>query len=243
MKSNVTKGLTIRSRERLAGIESRAGGPGKLPIDGGRRRAGNVIARLGSIVVSIVVEIIVLAVSWAIVALHIQATRSHFVSEKMARGAMFLAILVVGSTLIFSVLLFVAGPQPLAVSIVGVLIELGSLWLFRAAITASREARLAFAFDPAMPHGLVNNGPYRLVRHPFYTSYVLFWIGWAISIWSPWVLPFVVGLVAFYVGAARGEERKFAATALGPDYQRYRESTGFFWPKLGGFSRLSQAGE
>lgn len=192
---------------------------------------------------SIAVEVVVLAVSWLIVAQHIQATRSHFVSEKMAPGAMLLAALVIGSTLIFSVLLFVAGPRPLEASIVGVLIELGSLWLFRAAITASREARLAFAFDPAMPHGLVNSGPYRHIRHPFYTSYILFWIGWAIAIWSPWVLPFVIGLIAFYVGAARGEERKFAATALGPDYQRYRESTGFFWPKLGGFSRLSQAGE
>lgn len=191
---------------------------------------------------TLLAEFVVLLVSWGIVAQHMLATRSHFVSEKMAPGAMLLAVLVIASTLIFSALLFITGPRPLAASIAGVVIELASFALFRAAITASREARLAFAFDPVMPHGLVDRGPYRFIRHPFYTSYLLFWIGWAIAIWSPWVLPFLIGLVAFYVGAARGEERKFAATALGPDYQRYRQSTGFFWPKFTKFSRL-QVGE
>lgn len=192
---------------------------------------------------SIAVEVVVLAVSWAIVAQHISATRSHFVSEKMAPGAKMLAALVIGSTVIFSVLLFITGLQPLLASIAGIMIELASLTLFRGAITASREAKLAFAFDPAMPHGLVNSGPYRFIRHPFYMSYVLFWLGWAVAIWSPWVLPFIVGLIVFYIAAATGEERKFAATALGDDYQRYRQSTGFFWPKIGSHSRLSQAGE
>ena len=192
---------------------------------------------------TIAVELIVLVVSWAICGQHILATRSHFVSEKMAPGAMMLAALVIGSTIIFSILLFITGPQPLLASIAGIAIELASILLFRSAITASREAKLAFAFDPVMPHGLVNRGPYRHVRHPFYVSYVLFWVGWAVAIWSPWVLPLVIGLVVFYIAAASGEERKFAATALGDDYQRYRQSTGFFWPKLSGLSRTSQAGQ
>jgi protein-S-isoprenylcysteine O-methyltransferase Ste14 len=173
----------------------------------------------------------VLIVSWAIVGQHIWATRDHFVSEKMAPGAMLLAALVIGSTLVFSALTLIVG-RPASLAVVGLVIELLSLTLFWAAIVASRRARLLFAFDPGLPHGLLDTGPYRYVRHPFYTSYLLFWIGWAVAIWSVWTLPFVVLLIAFYVAAATGEERKFAATQLGPEYELYRQRAGLFWPKL-----------
>ena len=173
----------------------------------------------------------VLIVSWAIVGQHIWATRDHFVSEKMAPGAMMLAALVIGSTVVFSALTFF-GDRSVAAAAVGIVIELASVALFWAAIIASRRARLLFAFDPGLPHGLLDSGPYRYVRHPFYTSYLMFWIGWAVASWSAWTLPLLALLIAFYVAAATGEERKFAATQLGPEYQRYRRRAGLFWPRL-----------
>lgn len=179
----------------------------------------------------LVLDLVVLLLSWGVVAQHIQATRGHFVSDKMAPGAMLLAALVIGTTLVFSVLLFFSN-EPLLAASVGVLIELASLALFYAAIRASSQARLLFAFDPGMPHGLVQQGPYRYVRHPFYSSYLLFWIGWAIAIWSLWTLPFVLAFIVFYTTAARGEEAKFASTELADRYARYRRSAGLFWPKL-----------
>ena len=123
---------------------------------------------------------------------------------------------------------------PAVATVVGLLLELASLALFWAAIRTSRQAKLLFAFDPGLPHGLLDAGPYRYVRHPFYTSYLLFWIGWAIAIWSPWTLPFIIAVIAFYVTAATGEERKFAATGLSADYQRYRQRAGLFWPTFAG---------
>jgi protein-S-isoprenylcysteine O-methyltransferase Ste14 len=176
------------------------------------------------------VDIVVAVVSWAVVAQHIWATRGHFVSERMEMGARLLALLVIASTLVFTVLLF-TGPHPLWPVVIGVLLELGSLALFWGAIRASRQAQLHFAFDPDPPHSVLDRGPYRYVRHPFYTSYMLFWLGWGLATWSPWAIPLVVIIVAFYWVAARGEERRFAGTPFGAEYERYKRSAGLFWPR------------
>ena len=75
-------------------------------------------------------------------------------------------------------------------------------------------------------------GPYRFVRHPFYVSYIVFWAGWSLAIWSVIVLfPFAI-LIVIYVFAARMEERLFAGTQMADQYAAYRQRTGFFWPKL-----------
>src|SRR5690242_14840909 len=70
----------------------------------------------------------------------------------------------------------------------GLALQLASTWLFWSAIAAPPAARLLLAFDPGPPEGLVRHGPYRIVRHPFYTSYVLFWLGWSLAAWSVWTL-------------------------------------------------------
>jgi protein-S-isoprenylcysteine O-methyltransferase Ste14 len=181
--------------------------------------------------VSLILDVIVLLASWLIVWQQIAATRGHFVSEKMAPPAMLLAALVIGGAIVFSLLLFVAA-APFWAALLGLVLELASLLLFRAAIRTSRQAQLLFAFDPGLPNRLLDSGPYRYVRHPFYTSYLLFWVGWAIAVWSWWTLPFVVGFVVFYFEAAVGEERKFGAAGLGSEYLRYRRRAGLFWPKL-----------
>jgi protein-S-isoprenylcysteine O-methyltransferase Ste14 len=106
--------------------------------------------------------------------------------------------------------------------------------LFWAAISASRKARLRFAFDPENPHSIVTGGPYRYLRHPFYTSYLLFWSGWAIAGWSAWTIVPVAIFAAIYVTAALAEEKKFSGTALAGDYEDYKMRAGFFWPRFGG---------
>jgi protein-S-isoprenylcysteine O-methyltransferase Ste14 len=183
-----------------------------------------------------IVDGVVLLLSWAIVGQHIWATRGHFVSDRTELGARLLASLVIGSTVIFSLLVLAHGQPAWAISI-GLAMELASMALFWGAIAASREAGLHFAFDPALPGPILERGPYRWVRHPFYASYLLFWFGWAIAAWSLWTLPLLVGMVTFYLVAARGEERRFFAAGRGTDYERYRRSTGLFWPRLPSLSR------
>ena len=80
---------------------------------------------------------------------------------------------------------------------------------------------------------LVTSGPYRVVRHPFYTSYLIFWVAMTLGAWSVWGIAVLVLLTAMYTVAARTEEAKFAATPMAGEYAEYRKRAGMFWPKLG----------
>ena len=179
----------------------------------------------------LLLDLIVSLASALVVAQYARALRTHFVSPKMPTGTVVISVVVLSTAAIFLTLLWVES-QPLLAQLVGLAVQAAGVWLFFAAIAASREARLKMAFDVANPHGLVTTGPYRYVRHPFYTSYLVFWIGWAIATWSPWsVLPLLV-IATIYAVAALGEERKFAGTDMAGAYADYRRQTGFFWPRL-----------
>ena len=110
-----------------------------------------------------------------------------------------------------------------------------SLWLFGWAIHTTRFFPPTLAFDTDRPHILFCQGPYRYVRHPFYLSYMLFWIGTAVS--APtlggWAAPLTLGML--YYRAASREEQKFARSTLAPDYDVYRQQAGMFLPRLSAF--------
>jgi protein-S-isoprenylcysteine O-methyltransferase Ste14 len=109
----------------------------------------------------------------------------------------------------------------------------GSLLLFWAAVRAARaSATLAIAFSGASPRRLITAGPYRWIRHPFYTSYLLCWIASCLFTTSAaaWLVPLI--MFAFYWHAASGEERVIAAGPLAAEYAAYRRRTGMFLPGL-----------
>ena len=90
---------------------------------------------------------------------------------------------------------------------------------------------MQLAHSAGSPECLHVDGPYAVVRHPFYSSYLLFWIGTAI-IAGPvqWILVSI--LLLWYVVLARHEERRFEATALIAAYRQYSRRTGMLVPKL-----------
>ncbi len=175
---------------------------------------------------------LVTLVGGAVVGAYIWSVRNHFVSDRMPQGAWIISLSVTASTILMLALTWLL-PQPLLAHLAGLAIQLFSVWIFYSAILASREARLRFVFDPEQPHSLVDQGPYRLVRHPFYVSYSIFWFGWAVATWSVWSIPSVLILLWLYISAARMEERNFAASPLSSDYLAYKARTGFFLPRLG----------
>jgi protein-S-isoprenylcysteine O-methyltransferase Ste14 len=103
--------------------------------------------------------------------------------------------------------------------------------VFAAAIIASRSTPPTLAYDSDSPNFLLNHGPYRYVRHPFYLAYVLFWFGTAIAVHSlaGWLAPAI--MTALYLDAATREERKFANSELAAAYAAYRTRAGLFWPR------------
>lgn len=107
-----------------------------------------------------------------------------------------------------------------------------ALALFWWAVAVTRRTRLTLAFSSDTPSFLVERGPYALVRHPFYTSYVLFWISASISSASLlyWAVPVVI--TAIYVRAATLEEAKFLNSALAPRYRDYQSRTGMIAPRI-----------
>ena len=104
--------------------------------------------------------------------------------------------------------------------------------LFGWTLRASRSARLKLIFDPDSPQYILRAGPYRYVRHPFYASYILFWLGCAVATIHPVNIAYVLALVPLLILAAREEEKGFDRSPHAADYAAYRRSAGLFWPRL-----------
>ncbi len=113
----------------------------------------------------------------------------------------------------------------------GLILYSTSLVVFWWAVATTKD-RLTLAFSTDGPQYLITIGPYRYIRHPFYTSYILFWLAGAI-VTSEWLLvPPVVIMTFLYFRAARMEEGKFACSDLNMHYKGYRERTGMFVPRI-----------
>ena len=89
-----------------------------------------------------------------------------------------------------------------------------ALGLFYWALRTNAAKPLSAAFSPDVPVHLMEHGPYRLVRHPFYSSYLLTWTAGTIATAWFWLLPTVAVMVVVYVRAARMEEEDRKSTRL-----------------------------
>ncbi len=121
------------------------------------------------------------------------------------------------------------------------ILSAASLASFAWAVHTTRAYGLAVAFAATRPPVLVKDGPFRYVRHPFYASYLIFWLATCFATASStcWVGP--VTLLVCYVIAARKEECLMAQGDLGSEYTSYAARTGMFfpWVHAGGGERLT----
>ncbi|ABS27105.1 isoprenylcysteine carboxylmethyltransferase family protein [Anaeromyxobacter sp. Fw109-5] len=142
------------------------------------------------------------------------------------------ASLVSGLVLASEAAAIAAGPVPPA-RLAGALALLGaSLGLFFWAARVNRERPLLLAFAAHVPEHLQTRGPYALVRHPFYASYLLAFAGGLVAAGNPWLLaPIALGALTYWRAATR-EERGFAASALAQAHQEYAARVGMFVPRL-----------
>jgi protein-S-isoprenylcysteine O-methyltransferase Ste14 len=112
----------------------------------------------------------------------------------------------------------------------GVALYCLSLAIFWWTIASHRSKPLAACVSKDEQLHLVQHGPYRFMRHPFYCSYLLAWLAGAVATLSPWLGAAFVGMLILYLVAARGEEKKFASSSLCGAYANYCSSTGQFFP-------------
>jgi protein-S-isoprenylcysteine O-methyltransferase Ste14 len=112
------------------------------------------------------------------------------------------------------------------------ILSFGSLALFTWAVRATRHAGLALAFAGVQPSRLLVTGPFRHLRHPFYMSYLTFWLATCVATTSSiCMLGSAILLVCYFV-AAREEERDISRTRLSAEYASYALETGMFFPRL-----------
>ena len=104
--------------------------------------------------------------------------------------------------------------------------------LFWWSLSAHGKLRPAFAFIGVKPASFTRNGPYRLIRHPIYSAYLLGWMTGTVVTAQPWLLATVVWMLVLYYMAARQEEECFAQTAFAGEYAEYQKHTGMFLPAL-----------
>jgi protein-S-isoprenylcysteine O-methyltransferase Ste14 len=105
-----------------------------------------------------------------------------------------------------------------------------ALGLFWWAILINYRQPLSAAFSPDIPVHLMQDGPYRFIRHPFYCSYLLTWAAGVVASGRISLLPTVAVMFIIYLRAARLEEEKFGNSLLGRRYQLYQARTGRFFP-------------
>lgn len=82
------------------------------------------------------------------------------------------------------------------------------------------------------PDKLVRHGPYAWCQHPIYTSYMMLFMGYALSLGAclPCLL-FQRVCIQYYNGRTR-KEALLLEEAFGNDYKVYAEHTGRFVPKF-----------
>jgi len=115
----------------------------------------------------------------------------------------------------------------------GAKLALGSLmlyeWTRRTAVDRSFYVGLAGEVPPALCHA----GPYRFVRHPFYLSYIVAFVGVAVGFPSLIVVGVCLVNISLFVYIALDDERVLGQSPLAADYERYKVRVGMFLPRLG----------
>lgn len=114
----------------------------------------------------------------------------------------------------------------------GAVIALASIALYESARRVITDRGFSVALSDAVPQSVCVAGPYRFVRHPVYSSYLLAFLAMLVAfpnVASATV--FVINLV-FLVFTATAEERVLASSPLASAYSDYKTSAGMFLPRL-----------
>ncbi|WP_292294841.1 isoprenylcysteine carboxylmethyltransferase family protein [Marivita sp.] len=158
------------------------------------------------------------------------ATRQHFASEKFPRGMYVISLVSLVGLFAFLTHAFLWSLEFTVASLV--LMGL-AFALFFWAVRHSKQKNLSLAFDEETKvDGIITTGPWRYVRHPFYVSYILFWLACALGTTHPTSVVVFATLLFIYIYSALREERTLKQGRYADAYLAYQENAGFLLPKL-----------
>lgn len=84
-----------------------------------------------------------------------------------------------------------------------------------------------------VPQAVCTVGPYRYIRHPVYTSYLLAFLAFVVAFPGVQSAAVFLANLVFFVFAAAHEERTIAHSPLAKGYAAYRQVAGMFVPRFG----------
>jgi protein-S-isoprenylcysteine O-methyltransferase Ste14 len=114
--------------------------------------------------------------------------------------------------------------------LLAVLFYVLSIFYFYWTLSTVRKTTLRFAFSNSQPQAIIQEGPYRHLRHPFYFSYTCAWIATAFATnYSLIACLAGIVLVSLYLQAVAHEESEFAQT-LHDSYGDYQARTSRIIP-------------
>ncbi len=137
-------------------------------------------------------------------------------------------------------LAWAAVPVPAAVRWAGAALGCAALVLF-AWVHRALGANYSWLLQLREGHTLVTSGPYRWVRHPMYTAFILLHMAAALLSANAFLgLTWLGGLALLLAGRVRREEAMLTE-AFGTKYKAYMARTGRFLPGVGRAVNLAKA--
>ncbi|MFM8175130.1 MAG: methyltransferase family protein, partial [Pirellulaceae bacterium] len=137
--------------------------------------------------------------------------------------------------LVAGVVLFPQGMAPWRMGLssfwrgVGIPVVLVGLRLFHQSLTALGQS-WANSDRPRSDSLLVTNGPYRWVRHPYYSATFLLLVGISLLA-NQWPIAIGAIILSILLGLRAGREEVHLAERFGNTYLDYQSRTGMFFPK------------
>jgi protein-S-isoprenylcysteine O-methyltransferase Ste14 len=93
-------------------------------------------------------------------------------------------------------------------------------------------SRPGAAFAGYLPAALIRHGPYRMVRHPIYVSYLLAMLSGVAIAARAELIAIPIWMLVLYRIAARREEDQILKSPMRELYLEYTSQTGMFFPRL-----------
>lgn len=91
-----------------------------------------------------------------------------------------------------------------------------------------RVARGEYAISWGIPTKIINKGIFKYIRHPLYSSYILFFIGFQLTFLTLIMTPLLFGIIGYYLTTIYEEE--LLINKFGDQYIEYKSRTKMFFP-------------
>lgn len=113
-----------------------------------------------------------------------------------------------------------------------VLLTTSSIFLFWLAAKAIKKFNFDVIFSENIPESIVKTGPYRYIRHPFYSSYILTYLSIILMNFDLLASSLAALLIIYYYWAASQEEKIFLLSHFNTEYSDHIKKTKMFFPRI-----------